>query len=107
MTVTEEIQLTSNLGETHAVPYNRLPQARLSDFDETWHIWPFCKKWNIFKFRFLLPVLESHLLSNLHSTVLKANYYVILGTVICLIFHKYTIKDTFVVYYLKMLLCNM
>ena len=29
------------------------------------------------------------------STVLKANYYVISGNFICLSFHKYIIKDTF------------
>ena len=33
-----KVVLTPSLGETHAVPHNRLPQARLSDFDETWHI---------------------------------------------------------------------
>ena len=32
--------LTPNLGEKHAVPHNmHPPQARLSEFDETWHIY--------------------------------------------------------------------
>ena len=31
-------QLTPNLGEKHAVPHNMHPQARLSEFDKTWHL---------------------------------------------------------------------
>ena len=100
-------KLTPSLGETHAVPHNRLPQARLSDFDETWHkcspYSPSARNGVFFKFGLLLPVLERHLLPKLHSTVSKANYYVISGNLICLLFQKHIIKDTFVVYYLKVL----
>ena len=34
-------------------------------------------------------------------------FYVISGNFICLSFQKYIIKDTFVFYSLKVLLCNM
>ena len=47
------------------VPQNRLPQARLLDCDETWHICspygPSARNGVFFKFGLVLPVLERHL----------------------------------------------
>ena len=77
--------LTPNLGEKHAVPHNMHPQARLSEFDETWHIyslWPFYRKWSTF----LIWAFTSALRAPPRA---EASFYSLQGKLLCNFAHFY------------------
>ena len=87
------------------MPHNMHPQARLSEFDETRHIYivhmALLQEMEYFLIWASTSVLEHYLVPKLPSTVYKANCYVMLRIFICLSFQKCIVNDTFAVNYLK------